>query len=257
MSPGPAGWVGSTGSTMPKTPETTGTSPTRYRPLLETGRWFASLPRDFQDALVGAARVRPAAAGERLFSRGDAPCGLYAVVEGAVRVSGVVESGKEAVLAHLEPPTWFGEISVFDGRPRTHDAAAESAAVLLQVPPAPLEALLDADPHRWRALGLLMAHQLRLAFVALEDLALQPPAQRLARRLAMIARGYGERGQGSRRVVEVRQEQLAMMLSLSRQTTNQLLKDLEARGVVRLKYGEIEIVDLEALGGEASEEGQA
>ncbi|MNY81824.1 hypothetical protein D3C86_2235990 [compost metagenome] len=43
------------------------------------------------------------------------------------------------------------------------------------------------------------------------------------------------------------QEQLAMMLSLSRQTTNQILKDLEAQGALRLTYGEIEILDLDLL----------
>jgi Mn-dependent DtxR family transcriptional regulator len=37
------------------------------------------------------------------------------------------------------------------------------------------------------------------------------------------------------------------MLSLSRQTTNQLLKDLQGQGVVDLKYGEIEILDAERL----------
>jgi CRP-like cAMP-binding protein len=34
---------------------------------------------------------------------------------------------------------------------------------------------------------------------------------------------------------------------LSRQTTNQLLKDLQAQGIVSLGYGEIEILDVERL----------
>jgi len=36
-------------------------------------------------------------------------------------------------------------------------------------------------------------------------------------------------------------------LSLSRQTTNQILQDLGAHGVVRLARGEIEILDIEKL----------
>lgn len=220
-------------------------SPEYYRARMRTGRWFRSLPADFQEALLGAARVVPLADGALLFARGDPPSGLYAVAEGIVQVSGLGESGKAAVLAHLEPPTWFGEISVFDGLPRTHDARAEGPAVLLHVPTAPLEALLAAEPTRWRLLGTLMAGQLRLAFVAFEELALLPPPERLVRRLALMARTYGEAG--PRRVLELRQEQLAMMLAISRQTTNQLLKDLEARGLIRLRYGEIEILDLDAL----------
>jgi len=43
------------------------------------------------------------------------------------------------------------------------------------------------------------------------------------------------------------QEQLALMLSLSRQTTNQILKDLQGQGILHLSYGEIEILDIERL----------
>jgi Mn-dependent DtxR family transcriptional regulator len=38
-----------------------------------------------------------------------------------------------------------------------------------------------------------------------------------------------------------------MMLNVSRQTTNQLRKELEARGLVKLAYGEVELVDAAAL----------
>jgi CRP-like cAMP-binding protein len=90
-----------------------------------------------------------------------------------------------------------------------------------------------------------MSHKLRLAFIALEEMSLLPATPRLARRLLMIAEGYGETG--PRRVIHLAQEQLALMLALSRQTTNQILKELEARGALRLTYGEIEIIDLEGL----------
>ena len=52
---------------------------------------------------------------------------------------------------------------------------------------------------------------------------------------------------GERRVLQLSQEQLALMLSLSRQTTNQILKGLEQDGAVRLSYGEIEILDPQLL----------
>ncbi|MOA68038.1 hypothetical protein D3C78_1954700 [compost metagenome] len=62
----------------------------------------------------------------------------------------------------------------------------------------------------------------------------------------MIAEGYGGLAE-RRRVIQLAQEQLAMMLAVSRQTTNQILKDLEAQGALRLNYGEIEILDLALL----------
>jgi CRP-like cAMP-binding protein len=41
----------------------------------------------------------------------------------------------------------------------------------------------------------------------------------------------------------VPQEDLAMMLALSRQTINQVLKQFETQGAVKLGYAEIQIVD--------------
>ncbi|WP_416421556.1 Crp/Fnr family transcriptional regulator [Pseudomonas sp. App30] len=219
---------------------------TAWRPRLLTGHWFAHLPPTLQDSVLAAARVRRLPAGGCLFQRGDAPCGLYAVVEGAMRIGAVNAQGKEALLALVEAPQWFGEIALFDGQPRTHDAYADEPCTLVWVPQAALLALLAATPEYWREFALLMSQKLRLAFVMLEQQSLLAAAPRLAHRLLLIAQGYGE-VDGARRVIRLGQEQLAMMLSLSRQTTNQILKDLEHQGVLRLAYGEIEILNLNAL----------
>lgn len=220
-------------------------APASLRQQLLVGHWFSRLPAALQDELLGQACLRQLAAGQRLFSRGDRPCGLYAVLQGAIRIGAVDREGREALLTLVEPPHWFGEISLFDGQPRTHDAFAEGATQLLQIPQGALLELLDRQPRYWREFALLMSQKLRLAFIALEAMSLLPAAPRLARRLLLIAEGYGETG--PRRVIQLAQEQLALMLALSRQTTNQILKDLEARGALRLTYGEIEILDLELL----------
>src|SRR3990167_925461 len=219
--------------------------PRAYRACLQGGHWFSALPAALQDALLEMTQVQRLDAGQRLFRRGDPPSGLYAVVEGAMRIGAVSASGKEALLTLIEAPYWFGEVSLFDGQPRTHDAFAEGASTLLLVPQAALLALLERQPQYWRDFALLMSQKLRLAFIALEQMSLLPAAPRLARRLLMIAENYGE-GE-PRRVIHLAQEQLALMLAISRQTTNQILQELQAQGIVRLTYGEIEILDLDRL----------
>ncbi|OCW30150.1 Crp/Fnr family transcriptional regulator [Pseudomonas aylmerensis] len=218
----------------------------QWRSRLATGHWFSHLPAPFQHSLLAHARLRQLAPGQYLFKRGDPPCGLYAVLEGTLRVSAVNEHGKEAVLSLVELPYWFGEICLFDGLPRTHDACAVGPCTLLQVPQQALLKVLDENPRYWRDLALLMSQKLRLSFIGLEQLSLMPASVRLAHRLLMIVEGYGDI-EHSRRVLQLPQEDLAAMLSLSRQTTNALLKDLQAQGVVRLGYGEIEILDARRL----------
>ncbi|MCI0993856.1 Crp/Fnr family transcriptional regulator [Pseudomonas sp. ICMP22404] len=213
---------------------------------LMAGHWYSHLPIELQDSLLGMSRLRRLSPGQRLFQRGDPPCGLYAVLEGAVRVGSVNEQGKEALLSVVEAPHWFGEICLFDGQPRTHDAVIVGQCTLLHLPQATLLAFLEQHPAYWRHLALLMSHKLRLAFINLEQLSLMPAPARVAHRLLLIAEGYGEI-ESARQVLQLSQEQLALMLSLSRQTTNQILKDLQAQGILHLGYGEIEILDMGRL----------
>ncbi|EEA03572.1 transcriptional regulator, Crp/Fnr family [Burkholderia sp. H160] len=214
--------------------------------LLARSAWFRAAPADLRMQLLGAGRVESLAAGQRLFTRGDADDGLYCVLDGLVRIGAASSTGKEALLAVIEPVNWFGEITLFDNRSRTHDAYAERDSALFHVPRAALAALLERTPAYWHAFGLLLTHKLRLAFEAIEEAALLPAAPRVARRLLLMAGGYGEPG-ALRSVLKVPQEDLAMMLALSRQTINQVLKHFETQGALKLRYAEIEIVDADKL----------
>lgn len=218
-----------------------------YAEILRSGRWFQGLPSGLQAQLLSVATVRSLGAGEFLFQRGDPFCGLYAIVDGSVRITGASEAGKEALLTLIEPPSWFGEIAVFDRDVRTHDAIGEVPSILVRVAPEPLDTLLSAEPLFWHHLGALMASKVRLLFTLLEDLALFPIDVRLARRLLLMAGAYGEWRDRSRRVVEVSQEQLAAMLGSSRQTINTVLKQFAAQGILRVAYGQIELLDGPAL----------
>jgi len=51
----------------------------------------------------------------------------------------------------------------------------------------------------------------------------------------------------SARTLHVSQDKLSAMLSISRQTVNQMLKELEGEGLLALGRGHIEIIDLEKL----------
>ncbi|MFO2466015.1 Crp/Fnr family transcriptional regulator [Pseudomonas sp. 15FMM2] len=218
----------------------------KWHQRLTAGHWYSHLPAELQACLLTAARLRLLTVGQSLFKRGDPPCGVYAVLEGAVRVSAVNAQGKEAVLSLVETPYWFGEICLFDGLPRTHDALAVGPCTLLQVPQASMLRILQDHPVYWRDMALLMSHKLRLSLINIEQMSLMPALSRLAHRLLMIAQGYGEI-EHSRRLLQLPQEDLAGMLGLSRQTTNALLKTLAQQGIVELGYGAIEILDLKRL----------
>ncbi|MFT3858329.1 MAG: Crp/Fnr family transcriptional regulator [Aquabacterium sp.] len=215
--------------------------------LLRADPWFGSVPEAFVQDLLALAVPKRLKSAEHLFFRGDAPDGLYAMLEGTLRVSGVTEAGKEAILSLVDAPSWFGEIALFDRLPRTHNAVAEGAVRLLHVPQAELLGLLEAKPHYWRELGVLMALRLRLTFIGIEDLALLPADARLARRLVWLVEASALSPSEGPCVVPISQSQLGLMLSLSRQTTNQILQTLQDQGILRVAYGRIDVLDRRRL----------
>ena len=100
---------------------------------------------------------------------------------------------------------------------------------------------------------MLLTTKMRLVLLAMADVSTLSLHARIARRLVVIAEGYGDLRVGTSRVVEVKQEELATMVWASRQTANRCLKELEARGLLKLAYGGIEILDLDGLRKEANQ----
>lgn len=206
--------------------------------------WFAALTEPQQRQLLAQTKTIQLAAGQRLFSRGDEFDGIYVLLSGALLIAGVHSSGREALLTIVEAGDWIGEIALFDQKARTHDATASVACQLLHLNHSALQLLVQQDPLWWQRFGQLLTEKMRLVFQALEDMSLLPASVRLARRLVMLCRLHQ---QNERYVIPVQQEQLGQLLSLSRQTINQLLQQLAASGVIRTSYAQIEVLDLKLL----------
>jgi CRP/FNR family cyclic AMP-dependent transcriptional regulator len=153
-----------------------------------------------------------------------------------VRVSTVSLAGKQVTLTYVEPGVWFGDIALFDGLPRTHDATAHGDTTLLAVRKADFKELLSQHVELMEALLLLNCRRLRLMFGLIEDLNTLPLAARLAKQILLLARSYGVEQGGELRIgLALAQEDLAQMLGASRQRVNQELKGFERDGVLRVE----------------------
>lgn len=60
---------------------------------------------------------------------------------------------------------------------------------------------------------------------------------RLARRLAVMAEGYGVQAV-TRHLLAVTQQELVLMIGISRPTTNEILKGMEVRRILRVQRGD-------------------
>ncbi|WP_431276133.1 Crp/Fnr family transcriptional regulator [Variovorax ureilyticus] len=221
-----------------------------HRTALDANPWFASMSRTQREALLGAAELIHLRRGAMVFRQGDpvhvAGAGFYGLASGTIKISTLRQDGREAILAVLEPGNWFGEISLIDGSPRTHDATALSALDLLVVP---YEAFVRQmqDAAFARAIAALLAARVRGLYGLMEDATLRGLRARVARRLISLARGDVTQSPELRRTVSLPQEALAMMLGVTRQTLSKELNAMADEGVIALRYGRIELLSVDTL----------
>ncbi|MDP5039825.1 MAG: cyclic nucleotide-binding domain-containing protein, partial [Paraglaciecola sp.] len=116
------------------------------QPSLQKSRWFSQVPLHLQHAIVGSATMKYLHLGQYLHRKGDKVDGLYCLLSGKLRASNLSLNGQELILTWLQEGNWFGEISMFDGLPRTHDAIAEHDCSLLKISNQQFEQLLAAHP---------------------------------------------------------------------------------------------------------------
>jgi CRP-like cAMP-binding protein len=90
---------------------------------------------------------------------------------------------------------------------------------------------------------LMSMANMRMLIDAAEGLGIAEPTRRVSACLLRIDRG----GPGWNGRLDLTQGELASIAKLSRRRTNAALRELEDAGALRIGYGELEILDREAL----------
>lgn len=210
--------------------------------------WFSAMPETVRNDILQHGKPRQLASGERLLSRGDQPDGMYCVLEGAVRLSGISSDGRETILDFYPPGTWINQTSTLDGGPCIHDVEGYGPTVVLHVTSEDLEKLLATHPSFSRALLTLLARRLRLVLMGLEEYSSQSIEHRLANRLLMLAGSFGVVAPNGVKIdLHLPQETLAQLIGTTRPRVNQILKRWEAQMIVEQQYGRILVLDQERL----------
>lgn len=219
------------------------------RDILTASPLLSGLPKPAVEKLLTFASLKSLDDGQLLYAQGEPGLAMYGVLSGSVRLYNRSEEGRELLVMQVERGDWIGEISVFDGQPRSHDACAMGRCEVLVLAKRDLDALLAAEPELYRYFIPMLCHKLRRALSYVENVALYPLPERLARRLLELAEFYGEEqgDQGVRIRPHLPQEDLAKMMAVSRQAISRELKRLENAGLIRLAYGKLWLLDVPGL----------
>ncbi len=220
----------------------------KFKSVLTSSTWFSAMPDYLQQALFDAMRFKHLKAGQQLHAKGEEGAGFYGVCEGRLRVVSVGIDGKESLFALLGPGTWFGEISMFDDLPRTHDNFCETNCTIAIIQKKSFKALLVQYPEFYPHFTRLLCTRVRSAFQFIDSSTGLSLKHQLVKRLLMLTTSYGQHvPKHSTITLTLSQESLAQMINSSRQTVNQLLGELQKEGLVKRHYGKITIPEPDNL----------
>jgi CRP-like cAMP-binding protein len=225
-------------------------APNVARDALHRCRLFAGVDETSMDLVAGALRVRRFKRGETIFHAGDPADALFIVASGHVKIIIPADDGSEpAILTTLGPASYFGELALLDGAPRSATAVATDAVETQVLRRDGFDRLVDAEPALRRALLAALAAEIRRLTAQVEDLHFLDLPGRLARHLVRsLPPEAGDPPTGEHRLLwPYTQSELAAMIGGSRQSVNRLLADLVERGLVRFDGEELVIPDAARL----------
>jgi CRP/FNR family cyclic AMP-dependent transcriptional regulator len=209
--------------------------------LLAKVELFGELDEGARLELAGQAGRRVVEKGQVLFWQDEPGESMFVLLEGAVKLVVRSRDGELVELVRHDPPAFFGELAVLDGGPRSATAEAVQRSTLLVVTREELLWLLRAEEQVAEALLRWLGTMVRRTTQQVTDLAFLSLQGRVAAKLLELV---GQRAGRTRRLT---QEELATMVGGARQSVNQTLKSLEARGYVRVAGRAVEVLDPQQL----------
>jgi CRP/FNR family transcriptional regulator, cyclic AMP receptor protein len=209
---------------------------------------FEALDADGAKALRAGMENAELARGDVLFSEGDAGDRLYVILHGKIKLTRAAPDGRENLLSVLGPGEMFGELSLFDPRPRTASAVAVTDTRLAALGHDYLRQWLTGRPDVAMHLLRALAQRLRRANDVMADLVFTDVPGRVAKALLDLADRFGEQEEAGLQVHhDLTQEELAQLVGASRETVNKALADFSARGWLQLHAKSVLILDRERL----------
>jgi CRP/FNR family transcriptional regulator len=206
------------------------------------------LPDEDLQALAKLGRYMTYADGETVVTEGDDDSSLHLIVSGGVRICVLSPSGDEATIARLGPGRPVGELSLFDGKPRSASAIAEGPTRTFMVTRDAFIPWLRARPAVSIALLETLSVRIRKTDEALADVYFFELRERLAKALIQRIEDM-ETAHSSTGPIKLRmiQAEMATTLGVSREAVNKQLKRFEREGLLKTGRGSVTILDFGGL----------
>lgn len=195
-----------------------------------------------------ASHIRSYDTGAMVFRPSAHPESVYLLKEGSIRIYRLSDKGAEATFGYVRPGEIFGELSAVTKLGRESHAEAAAPSVVWVVPIELFRTLLGSKPGVGEHVSRQLGDRLKRIEKRVEGLMFHEAHLRLALILRELADHFGmQKGEAIEIDGNFTQTELATIVGCSRQTLNQCLRELEARGLAQMKSRRVVLPKPEAL----------
>jgi len=212
---------------------------------LRTVPWLLALGEVEREQALQSMRVVDVQPGEIICRVGRPATYWFGVVDGLLKMSNDNSIGMPITFAGLPPGGWFGEGTVLKHEPYRYNIQALRKSVVAGITVPTFDWLLDRSIAFNRFVMRQLNERLGQFIAAREIDRMSDPDVRVARSLGALFHPVLYPGVG--RLLRITQLELGYLVGLSRQRVNQALNALQEAHVIRVEYGGVRVIDLEAL----------
>jgi CRP/FNR family cyclic AMP-dependent transcriptional regulator len=207
--------------------------------------WLRVLKRDEYERAAASVTVGEARPGDYLCRVGRPVTYWFGVIEGLLKMSSDNAQGQTTTFSGLPPGGWFGEGTALKREVYRYNIQALRKSIVAGLPTDEFHWLLDHSIGFNRFIMNQLNERLAQFIAAREIDRMNNPDLRVARNLAALFNPVLFPGVGD--VLRITQQELAYLVGLSRQRVNEALSALEAQRTIRVEYGGLRVLDLQAL----------
>jgi len=206
---------------------------------------FANLPEEELAVTTSLLRLKNFGRREIVCRKEDAADGLYLLFSGSLQAVDITEDGREIGLNLIKPGSFFGELSVIDGLPRSAHIIALQPSLVGMIPQAAAREAFYKLPATAEAMMRHLTAMVRnlSSFRAL--LAIPNAQQRVYALLLQL----GQQMPGGLIVIQnlPKQQEVAIMINTSRETVSRAIAHLVATGVLEKDFKRLIVRDPQRL----------
>ena len=218
---------------------------TLTEPELDAIPWLRLLQREERQRAVDDLRISEALPGEFVCRMGRPVTYWFGVVDGLLKMSTDNAEGQTMTFTGVPPGGWFGEGTALKRESYRYNIQALRKSVVAGLPVDTFHWLLDHSLGFNRFVMDQLNERLGQFIAAREIDRMSNPDVRVARSLAALFNPGLYPGVGE--ILRINQQELGYLVGLSRQRVNESLRELEAQGTIRVEYGGLRVLDLDAL----------